>query len=203
MPGDPSDVMCAEAKRGSRSSHPLCRGQRDVDAEDAERVVGFRAAYVFDVEQTEGDPLPQPAEAAGDPGDNTSRLKTAIEARGIQVEYVQELGGALGVSAGGRIQLVTRQSPACEFAVLVHEYAHELLHHTTEERQSRNTRELEAEAVAFVVSQAVGLEVADAARDYIHLYNGDTAALTESLERVRRTASVILQELEPRNEAVA
>ena len=38
---------------------------------------------------------------------------------------------------------------------------------------SRDTRELEAEAVAFFVCQAIGLDVTDAARDYIHLYRGD------------------------------
>ena len=53
--------------------------------------------------------------------------------------------------------------------------------------------EVEAEAVAFVVGQAVGLEVADASRDYIHLYHGDSATLTASLDRISRTASSILQ----------
>lgn len=52
--------------------------------------------------------------------------------------------------------------------VLVHEYAHELLHHTADRPVSGDTRELEAEAVAFVVGQAIGLDVTDAARDYIH-----------------------------------
>jgi hypothetical protein len=45
---------------------------------------------------------------------------------------------------------------------------------------------LEAEAVTFVVGQAVGLDVTDAARDYIHLYRGDAAALIESLGRIQR-----------------
>ena len=58
---------------------------------------------------------------------------------------------------------------------------------------SRDTRELEAEAVAFVVGQAIGLEVADASRDYIQLYRGDSTALAEALERIQRTASSILR----------
>ena len=44
-------------------------------------------------------------------------------------------------------------------------------------RTSCDTRELEAEAVAFVVEEAIGLEVTDSACDYIHLYRGDVAAL--------------------------
>src|SRR5438552_5821715 len=38
---------------------------------DSKTVVGFRAAYVFDVAQTDGAPLPEPAEAGGDPGSAT------------------------------------------------------------------------------------------------------------------------------------
>ena len=46
--------------------------------------------------------------------------------------------------------------------------------------------------MAFVVGQAIGLNVTDAARDYIHLYRGDSAALAESLGGIQRTASAIL-----------
>ena len=63
-------------------------------------------------------------------------------------------------------------------------------------------RELEAEAVAFVVGQAIGLEVAEASRDYIHLYRGDSNALTASLERIQRTASSILQAIRVDGKAV-
>ncbi|MGH7948347.1 MAG: hypothetical protein ACREQF_03895 [Candidatus Binataceae bacterium] len=82
--------------------------------------------------------------------------------------------------------------PASEFMVLVHEYAHELLHRTGERPASRDTRELEAEAVAFVVGNSIGLNVTDATRDYIHLYRGDGTALAESLGRIQRTAALIL-----------
>jgi hypothetical protein len=50
----------------------------------------------------------------------------------------------------------------------VHEHAHELLHHADDRPASCDTRELEAEAVAFVVGSAVRLNTADASRDYIH-----------------------------------
>jgi len=56
----------------------------------------------------------------------------------------------------------------------------------------RDTRELEAEAVAFVVGHAIGLELTDAARDYIHSYRDDSTALAQSLDRIQRTASAIL-----------
>jgi hypothetical protein len=75
----------------------------------------------------------------------------------------------------------------------VHELAHELLHR--DERRpmtSKRVRETEAEATAFVICQAVGLEAGSAACDYIQLWNGDVQILTESLGYIRQAASQIL-----------
>ena len=80
-----------------------------------------------------------------------------------------------------------------EFTTLIHEYAHQLLHRADDRPASRDTRELEAEAVAFVVGGAVGLDTAEASRDYISLYRGDREALSGSLDRIQRAASVILK----------
>ncbi|MEQ1913429.1 MAG: hypothetical protein ABMA15_31740 [Vicinamibacterales bacterium] len=120
-------------------------------------------------------------------------LKTAILEQGIAIEYADELGGALGTSSGGCIRLLNGLSPAMEFTTLVHEHAHELLHRADHRPASRDTRELEAEAVAFVVGGAVGLNTSDASRDYILLYRGDREALSGSLDRIQRAASVILK----------
>jgi len=171
---------------------PIVRRVADDGDQDARRVVGFRAAYVFDIAQTDGEPLPQVAETTGDPGIILDRLRAAIAASGIELAYVSTLNGALGMSTGGAITVVQALTPAAEFVVLAHEYAHELLHRGTDRPESRDTRELEAEAVAHIVADVVGLDVTDAARDYIHLYRGDRAALAQSLERIQRTASAIL-----------
>ena len=71
-------------------------GRREAESEgdNARTVRGFRAAYVFDVEQTDGEPLPTPIEASGDPGARTALLKTVILEQGIAIEYADELGGA-------------------------------------------------------------------------------------------------------------
>ena len=168
-------------------------GRRKAEEDDSKTVLGFRAAYVFDLDQTDGEPLPQAAVASGDPGGKTAALRTAILERGITVESADDLGGALGTSAGGRIQILNGLSPAEELVVLAHEYAHELLHHADDRPASRDTRELEAEAVAFVVGEAVGLDARQSSRDYLHLYNGDREALAGSLDRIQRAASVILK----------
>jgi len=167
------------------------RREAEADGDNARTVRGFRAAYVFDVEQTDGEPLAEPGEATGDPGTRTASLREAIVERGITLECVDDLGGALGTSSGGCIRILKGLSPATEFTTLVHEYAHELLHRADARPASRDTRELEAEAVAFVVGGAVGLNTSDASRDYIHLYRGDREALSASLDRIQRAASVL------------
>ena len=65
---------------------------------------------------------------------------------------------------------------------------------------TKEVRETEAEAVAFVVCQSIGLETGNAFSDYIRLWNGDAKLLQESLEVVQRTAAVILGAISPRPE---
>jgi len=79
----------------------------------------------------------------------------------------------------------------------VHELAHEMLHKA--ERRTATTkvvRETEAEAIAFVVGQTIGLNTGRASADYIHLYHGNAALLAESLEVIQKTSAVILSALE-------
>jgi hypothetical protein len=123
-------------------------------------------------------------------------LRSAIAAQGIALDDVDDLGGALGTSAGGRIQILKGLPLAEEFTVLVHELAHELLHHAEDRPASRDVRELEAESVAFVVGEAVGLQVGEAARDYIHIYRGDRDGLLASLDRIRAAAATIIKALD-------
>jgi hypothetical protein len=76
------------------------------------------------VAQTDGEPLPEAAEASGDPGTKTAALRSAILDRGIAIEAADDLGGAIGTATTGRIQILNGLSPAETFVVLAHEYAH-------------------------------------------------------------------------------
>lgn len=162
-----------------------------------ERVAGFRTAYVFDLEQTEGKPLPEPATTTGDPRDHADRLKAFVAAQGIVLEYNPGIAPAQGLSCGGRIELQPGMPAAEEFSVLAHELAHELLHHKGEPRLPKTVVETQAEAVAFVVCRGIGLETNTAAADYITLYTGDPNTLAESLSVIQRTSARILDELLP------
>lgn len=175
---------------------PIVRQRHDDEGDVWRAIVGFRTAYVFDLAQTDGEPLPELARATGDAGDANARLTAAIQAYGIQLEYADNLGGALGLSCGGRIQVRRGLPPATEVLVLAHEFAHELLHRGAHRPDSRDARELEAQAVSFIVCEAVGLQSLAATVDYIHLYRGDRNALQASLDRIQRASATIIRSLE-------
>ena len=172
--------------------------QRKIDpptqhgAQESVVPTGFRSVYVFDIGQTEGQELPGICAIDGDPSTFTERLSDFVRTCGISIEYSSAIAPAFGMSSGGRITLLPGRPPAEEFVTLAHELAHELLHRTGRNTTTKCVRETEAEAVAFVVGQAIGLEMGSAAKDYIQLYNGDAKLLIESLEFVQQTANAIL-----------
>jgi len=171
--------------------------EKDITKQNTRALVGFRNAYVFDVEQTEGVELPAMREVYGDVGENHDRLVSFIERQGIELVFTEKIAPALGMSYGGRIAILPGQSKAETFATLLHELAHEMLHKA--ERRTTTTkvvRETEAEAIAFVVGKAVGLEVGTASADYIALYHGNASLLIESLEVIQQTSAVILAALD-------
>ena len=209
-----------KGEKGIRILAPMIGTRKKKDAEKKEDstatqkpvLVGFRSVHVFDVSQTEGAELPQFTDGAkGEVGEYRERLIDLIGTQGIALEFRDSIAPALGMSYGGRIAILPGQAAAEEFSTLVHELAHELLHKAERRIATTKTvRETEAEAIAFVVSQAIGLDVGRASADYIHLYHGNAALLTESLEVIQKTSALILSaieteqvEAEPTTEAVA
>jgi hypothetical protein len=160
-------------------------------------LVGFRSAYVFDVSQTEGAELPEMRQVSGDVGENRDRLIAFIERQGIELVFTERIAPALGMSYGGRIAILPGQSKAEEFSTLVHELAHEMLHKAERRTATTKTvRETEAEAIAFVIGKAVGLDTGTASADYIQLYHGNASLLAESLEVIQQASAVILAALQ-------
>ena len=181
------------------------RSKDDDEAADGDKkavVMGFKVVHVFDVSQTEGEDLPQFAAIDGDPGELIERLELVIGQHDISLTYDYLPSGALGVSAAGSIIIRPDLSPAERFAVLAHEFAHELLHKGERRHDTTKTvRETEAEAVAFVVCQAIGLDSSTRSADYIQLYRGTTETLAESLDYIQKTATHILALIETDNAA--
>jgi antirestriction protein ArdC len=128
--------------------------------------IAFRPAYVFDISQTDGKEIPQLGRVSGNSVEQRERLARFIAEQDIELEYSADIAPARGRSSGGKITLLPGLSAPEDFATLVHELAHEMLHR--DQRRSQTTkrvRETEAEAVAFVVCSGIGLDTGTAAQE--------------------------------------
>jgi hypothetical protein len=188
---------------GYRRSRKDATAEQEQETKPPSVLIGFRAVYVFDVVQTDGADLPEMEHGiTGDVGEHRDRLIEFLAQQNIALEFNEKIAPALGVSYGGKIALLPGQSKAEEFVTLVHEASHEILHKSTRRTMTTATvRETEAEAVAFIVGQAIGLEMGNASSDYIQMYAGNAALLAESLEVIQRTSAVILAAISPENAA--
>ena len=174
---------------------PMIGKKDDVSSTDDEkRIFGFKVVHVFDVSQTEGDDLPEVANVAGDPGSYIPAVEDLLESWNIELLYEQIESGADGVSKKGTIVISPDLEPAKQLLTLIHEAAHELLHADKKRREetTKTIRETEAEAVAYVVASALGIDCVDHSSDYIQLYSGDAEVLGKSMEAIQQTSSRIL-----------
>ena len=76
-------------------------------------LIGFRAAYVFDVSQTESKELAEFSERVfGSAGEYRDRLVDFVIAQGMALEFEEGISPALGMSYGGKSALLPGQSSA-------------------------------------------------------------------------------------------
>jgi hypothetical protein len=107
-------------ERGIRIFAPMVlkpRSERAADDADSNNAdaptrLGFRVVHVFDVAQTSGAPLPEPARVGGEPGAYLPRLESAIRQAGIQIDEEELRPGVDGASFGGRIVMRPGLAPA-------------------------------------------------------------------------------------------
>ena len=176
------------------------REETNADGETEERTgIFFRVVHVFDVSQTDGEPLPTvdvpDVSAAAD--DLLGRLRRVADSRGIAVTF-KAMGreSLYGVSKKGAVEISSEHATGQQAKTLAHELAHEAMHWEDRGPLTRSIAELEAESVAYVVCQHFGLDVEVRASRYIALWQGDSKALRESLHRISETAKAIIDDAE-------
>ncbi len=175
---------------------PCVTKTKDESGTETKRVTFFKIAYVFDISQTEGEPLPvvewrSPAKLA----ELEAALLAYCEAKGIKVTVSDNLHGAQGTSAGGQIEL----DPGAGTKTLIHELAHELMHHNPGERLPREIVELEAEAVAYIVASHFKIPNL-ASPNYLALWDADAEKISQRAARIQATAIEIISAIEPKTE---
>ena len=158
---------------------------------------GFRAATVFDVSSTDGQPIPSlPWKVKGDCAELLPHAERACRELGIELEYKTVTDGAEGYSLGGRIQINETLSSSERVAVIIHEQAHEILHKQAEIRKTttRQQRELEAESTSFVVLSHFGIQ--HGSPFYLASYDVTPEMLMQSLATISTAAKRIIELIE-------
>ena len=177
----------------------------------ARRVVAFRPAYVWDVSQTSGDPLPdrpRPELLAGQAPDGLwESLAAQCEAAGFTVDRRDIDGAKNGFTDFTTHEVVVRADvePAQAVKTLAHELGHVLMHDPAgfaegETRTCRGAGEVEAESMAYLVAAEHGLDTAGYTFAYVAGWAASTgdvdAAVRDSGTRVLKTAHLVLDRIE-------
>ena len=172
---------------------PIWVKQEAEDKEDVRLALrGFKVVYVFDISQTDGEPLPDPPDWKK-PEKNAflnDRLMSFVKEKGITITEKVLEGETQGISMGGSIEI----APSAGTSTLIHEIAHEImLHHDSELPTS--IKELEAESTAFVVCRHFGLQ-SKCSPNYIALHGATSEMIMEHLERIRVSVMEVIQYVE-------
>ena len=177
------------------------------------QVVATKPVTVFDVRQTDGPPLPDPkiGEATLLTGQAPvglwDRIQGLLEERGFDVRRGAALGGPNGYTDFGRRLVMVRDDVDDAQAVktLAHEAGHVILHPDQQGRECRGILEVEAESVAYMVTNAHGLDSSQYTFNYVAGWalnavteDRDLADLLRSTgQRVIGAADLILQATQP------
>jgi N-terminal domain of anti-restriction factor ArdC/IrrE N-terminal-like domain len=175
----------------------------DEQRENVRVITGFRPAAVFDIAQTDGDDLPEICRRldGDDPNGAYEHLATVASGLGYRVEVSDFPGTANGdcTFAQRRIRVRDGLAPAQKVKTLAHEIAHAMLHDGICDG-GRAVAELEAESVAYIVSQGVDVDSESYTFGYVASWAGGgdeaIAAIKASGTRIQRTAADILERLE-------
>lgn len=195
-------------RKGGRGLWILAPMVSKVDNDDgtkSSRCFGFKAVRVFDVSQTDGEELPE-APIVKLTGDDTNGafadLKGFANLLGFTVTLTDELPG----DANGMCRHLTKEifvkasnAPIQRVKTLAHELGHSLLHDPAHgQTMDRGHMELEAESVAYVVCEHLGIESDEYSFGYVaHWSEGKNAGdlIKTSGQRIQKAAEQIIEGL--------
>ena len=169
----------------------------------------FKVVNVFDISQTEGRELPSIGvdELTGDVEQYEMFFEALKRTCPVPMEFEQIQGGAKGYyhQLERRIALQEDMSQLQTIKAAIHEMAHQKLHAISPDQkvsempqQTRNSKEVEAESVAYTVCQHFGIDSSDYSFAYIAgwSHGKETPELKASLQTIRKAASEMITDIE-------
>jgi antirestriction protein ArdC len=173
----------------------------DKSGEEVVKTVGFKTAHVFDVSQTEGEPIPDiaPKILEGDTPlirQTLRELEAYAEKQGWRVVREELSSGVRGYFrySDKRIGLDAALPPFQQLKTLLHELAHGLMH-VPGDHSERSTKELEAESTAFLLCHSLGLDTGQYTFSYLAHWMDDPEQLIDAGDRAIACADEILAQL--------
>ena len=172
------------------------------------KVNAFKVVSTFDVSQTEGKELPTLG---------VDELTGGVDGYGIFMEALKEVcpvpmtfenieGGAKGFysQTEKRIAIQEGMSEAQTVKTAIHEMAHQKLHaiENNGPKQTRGSKEVEAESVAYTVCQHYGIDTSDYSFSYVAGWSEgkEMPELKASLDTIRRAASEMITAIDEKVE---
>ncbi len=209
----PYKIKEEREKLDPQTKAPILDAGGKVQTEEVEiQIPMFRVVSVFDVSQTEGEPLPT---LASDLSGNVEQFDAFIEAIKrtapvpIEIKPLPEDTDGYYHTEDKRIAIREGMSEIQTVSAAIHEVAHSLLHNREMEKElqaqqaenpkpmkpkSRNTEEVEAESISFAVCNYFGIQTAENSLGYIAAWSKgkELAELRASLETINKTSSELI-----------
>lgn len=179
------------------------------------KMAGLRPAYVWDISQTEGDPIPEPPapkllEGAAPEG-LWEALAEHITERGFDLRLVSNakaIGGTNGITdfMTRSVSVRVDMDDAAMVRTLAHEAGHVVLHSPVDMQEDaarhRGIKEIEAESVAMMVTRAHGMDSSKYTVPYVSTWASQVPGtdpvqvVQDTAARVRLAAISILNHLD-------
>jgi antirestriction protein ArdC len=162
-------------------------------------VGGFGLGTVFDISQTDGEPLPEPPSVAELTGETDSArglialLTAYLAGQGIPVSYSTDLGSVRGTWHAGQRTITVAAGMSAEQTAktLAHEAVHAIAGHcgSTTDRQDD---ESVAECAAYLVLAHHGIATGAYSFGYVAAWAQDMAVFKRNISAARETANAII-----------
>lgn len=163
----------------------------------------FKTGSVFDISQTDGDPVPSLTNKVDISVNNFAEIMDGIRAVApVQITFEEIDGSANGYYSRAENRIVVKSGlpEGQTIKTAIHETAHSILHCEggKMEKESRETKELQAESVAFIVCNFLGIDTSEYSFGYVAGWASDRSGkmLEKNLAVIGETAKLIIDQLE-------
>ena len=182
--------------------------QKRLDTTEEKAIVGYRYIPVFDISQTSGEPVLSAKDFVKEnlvDHKNVTNLYNELKDYlnnntdiKVSEKCLSELGGAKGYFQPNTNEIVIggdEPDNALKLKTLYHEYAHSQLHglKSAFKDRPRAYQETQAEAVAYVAMQNIGVDTSNYSLGYVATWAKDKAVIHSALSEIQQVSNKVIE----------